>query len=354
MNQTTKRNKSRFWIRLLSFIFFILIISGAITGYFAYQAVFAPNVDDRKESYLVQIPTGTDFEGFMQIINEKDILINTATFKWVAEQMNYTNRVQPGKYQIESGMSNRQLVHLLRSGQQQPVNVVINVVRTKELLAGRVSTFIEADSTEILKRLNDEAFLSNFGLNPDNALTLIIPNTYQFYWNTSAEGFFNRMNREFNAFWNEERLAKADAIQLTPVEVSILASIVEEESRMAAERPRIAGVYLNRLSRGWKLEADPTVKFAIGDFAIRRVLFRHLEYDSPYNTYKYPGLPPGPICIPSAQAIDAVLNAESHDYMFFSAKEDFSGYHNFARTLREHNANARRFHQELNRRNIYR
>ena len=201
--------------------------------------------------------------------------------------------------------------------------------------------------------MNDSTWCDSLGFTRETIPALFIPNTYEIYWNVSPERFMARMKQEYNRFWTEERRKKAEALGLTPVEVSTLASIVEEESAVADEYPTIAGLYLNRLKAGMPLQADPTVKFAAGDFALQRILDKHLAIDSPYNTYKYAGLPPGPIRIPSIRAIDAVLNPAHHRYFYMCAKEDFSGRHNFAATLAEHNRNANRYRAELNRRKIY-
>ena len=237
---------------------------------------------------------------------------------------------------------------------QIPVKVTFNHLRTKEQLAGKISTQIEADSIAIINQLSDTTFLIETGLNNDNVSCLFIPNTYEFYWNTSATEFLNKMQKEYDKFWNNERLKKAATIGLTKFEVSALASIVEMESYKKEERPIIARLYLNRLKKGMKLQSDPTIIFAVGDFTIRRVLTKDLKIDSPYNTYLHKGLPPGPICLPSINAIDAVLNASKNDYLFMCAREDFSGYHNFAKTSKEHSKNARKYRRALNKRKIMR
>ena len=217
------------------------------------------------------------------------------------------------------------------------------------MLAGRISRQIEADSIAIVRLLNNTDSLAAWGFNLQTIPALFLPNTYEFYWNTDAWQFTKKMRQEYDKYWTEERKDKAKAIGLSPIQVSILASIVDKETNKTDEMARIAGVYLNRLRDGWLLQADPTLVFAIGDFEIRRVLNIHKEVESPYNTYKYKGLPPGPICIPSLQSINAVLNAEKHNYYYFCAKEDFSGYHVFAKTLTEHNRNAQRYQHALSR-----
>ena len=241
---------------------------------------------------------------------------------------------------------------MLCGGLQTPVKVTFNNMRDVDMLAGRIATQIEADSSSLSILLHNQDYVKQLGFNNYTIPALFLPDTYEFYWNTDSEGFVNRMFQEYNKFWNEERKQQAQTKGLTPVQVSTLASIVNKETNMSDEMPRVAGVYLNRLKSNWLLQADPTLVFAWNDFTIKRVLDRHKEIESPYNTYKYPGLPPGPICIPSLAAVKAVLNAEDHHYFYFCAKEDFSGYHNFAKTLAEHNRNAAKYQQALNQRGI--
>lgn len=346
----TSRTK-KILIIILS-VLFVVLIAGGYFGYRIYRYVYAPNVIVKSENYFLKIPTGSDFEDVVTLLSEKQLLNDVESFRWVADKKNYGSRVKPGRYQLKNGMSNNELINLLRSGAQTPVRLSFISVRTLEQLAGKVGGVIEADSLELIQCFRDTATLNRTGFNENTLIAMFIPDTYEFFWNTSAEQFVGRMKEEYDKFWNSDRIAKADATGLSLVEVSTLASIVEQETRMNDEKARIAGVYINRLERGELLQADPTVIYAVGDFSIQRVLFRHLEYDSPYNTYMYAGLPPGPICVPSPASIDAVLNYERHEYMFFCAKEDFSGYHNFAKTLRQHNVNARRFQNALNQRNI--
>ncbi|MFW5793180.1 MAG: endolytic transglycosylase MltG, partial [Bacteroidota bacterium] len=221
-------------------------------------------------------------------------------------------------------------------------------------LAGFIAKRIEADSLSIINILNNDEVMKKYDLNSENASLMFIPNTYEVYWNTSAEELLNRMHSEYKKFWNEERLQKASNMNMTPQQVGVLASIVQQETNYLDEMDRIAGVYINRINMGMPLQADPTIVFAHGDFTINRVLKTHLEINSPYNTYINKGLPPGPISLPSPQAIDRVLNYEKHDYLYFCAKEDFSGYHAFAKTLQQHLINARRYQQELNYQKILR
>jgi peptidoglycan lytic transglycosylase G len=349
----TAKKKKSILIKVAVIFTLIVIISTGITAYTFYKKVFYPNITTDKDSTDVfYIPTGSSFNDVLRILRDNRILNNEASFRWVAERMNYPSRILPGKFVVEKDMSNRELLIMLRSGRQQPVKVTFNNIRTVQQLASVISGQLEADSSAITGLLANSEFLKQFNVTPENALSLFIPNTYEFYWNTSAKGFIERLAEEHQQFWNPKRLQKAAEINLSPVQVSVLASIVEQETNKNDEKPLIAGVYMNRYHMGWKLEADPTLIYAAQDFTIQRVLNIHKEIDSPYNTYMYQGLPPGPICLPSISSLKSVLNYEKHNYMFFCAKDDFSGYHAFARTYNQHLINARKFQRELNRRNI--
>lgn len=273
-------------------------------------------------------------------------------FKIIAEQKGYDKNIKTGRYAIKPTDNMRYLHRRLSLGYQTPVNLTIGSVRTMDRIARNVSRQLMIDSTEIIGLLNDTAYLNTIGYTTQTIPALFIPNTYEVYWNISAEDFMKRMIKEHKVFWNEERIKKAKSIGLTPEEVATLASIVEEETAVNAEKPVVAGLYINRLKRGMLLQADPTIKFSLQDFGLKRILFKHLEVNSPYNTYKHAGLPPGPIRIPSIQGLESVLNHAHHNYLYMCAKEDFSGTHNFAVTSAQHAANARRYQQALNRRNI--
>lgn len=264
----------------------------------------------------------------------------------------YQSNVRPGRYQAGEGVSVWRLMRSLRGGRQEPVRLVIPVVHTIADLATRMERSLEADSAGLMKAFTDSVRLASYGFKPEEAPCLFIPDTYEVFWTITPEKLVERMKREYDRFWNEQRRTLAKKAGLTPNEVYTLASIVEQESQNEEERPRIAGMYLNRLRQGMKLQADPTVKFALGDFALRRILHGHLTTANPYNTYRYPGLPPGPICVPSLSAIKAVLGYESHSYLYMCAKEDFSGTHRFASSYADHLANARRYAAALNARGI--
>jgi len=275
------------------------------------------------------------------------VLKKMKAFYCVAIIKKCPDSVKPGRYHFKPGMTTNEAVNILRAGLQEPVDVIFNNVRTKEDLASQVSKYIDADSISISALFAPETS-RNYGFTTETFSAMFIPNTYEFYWTTSAEQFADRMKLEYERFWNEERVSKAKNIGMTPLQVATLASIVQEETNKNSEKPRVAGVYINRLQKGMLLQADPTVKFATGDITMRRILNRHLETDSPYNTYLYPGLPPGPITFSEISSIEAVLNFEKHNYLYFCAREDFSGFHNFARTNAEHERNAARYHAALN------
>ncbi len=331
-------------------IIIVVGLSGAIMGINLYSKLFKNNVSEEASEYLY-IPTGSNIDDVERIIKENKILLNTETFKWVATKLKYKN-IKPGKYKINQGMSNVELVRKLRAGDQEIVKLSFQNFRLMSEFAGYVGKQLECDSTELLNKLDSIDLIREYGFNEENIFCMFIPNTYEFYWNTSALKFIDKMNEQYVKFWTDERIAKAKKIGLSKTEVSILASIVDQEALVNKEMKTIAGVYMNRINRGMKLEADPTVIFAIGDFNIKRVLNRMLNYNSPYNTYKYIGLPPGPICMPSIAAIDAVLSYEKHNYIYFCAKEDFSGYHNYASNLAEHQNNAKKFQLALSKRGI--
>jgi UPF0755 protein len=341
-------------LKVFGIVLLIGAIVTAVVGYYAYVLVFGPNVNDTKneQAHVLFIPTGAGYNQVLDSLKKNQILVDEWAFEQVAKQMNYPNKVYPGRYLIKPKMSNRDLVIMLRRGEQTPYNFTINNIRTREQFITLVGTTLEADSLKFNELLKDINYLKTQGFTPDNVLSVFMSDTYKFNWNTNEKKFFERMLKEYKAFWTTERKKMAEAQGLSPYECIILAAIVEEEVAKMDEMNKVAGVYLNRLRKDWPLQADPTIKFAVGDFTLKRILNKHLEVDSPYNTYKNAGLPPGPIRIPSKAAIKAVLNPIKHDYMYFCAKEDFSGYHNFAKTLREHNVNAKKYQRELNRKKI--
>lgn len=339
-------NKKRIYIIL---IVCLVLLLGTATNF--SLKLFRSNTNKQFDQGYLYIPTGSNLDDVVAIIKAQHILNNTESFKWVASKMNFKN-IKPGKYKITKGLSNIELVRLLRSGKQEPIKLTFQNIRLKTDFAGYIGKNFEIDSLAFLNMLDSIDLIRQYGFDEETIFCMFIPNTYEMYWNTSKEKFFERMQKEYVKFWHTERLAQAKAIGLSPVQASILASIVDQEALLNREMVRIAGVYMNRLNRGIKLEADPTVIFANGDFTVKRVLYKLLQKDSPYNTYKYNGLPPGPICMPSVAAIDAVLHFEKHNYIYFCAKEDFSGLHNFASNVTEHQMNAKKFQQALNNRGI--
>jgi UPF0755 protein len=347
---TNKPLKKSYKIALI-----VLAVVALIGGYFGlkfYKTYFAPNVTG-KEKYLY-IKTGYVFEDLVTDMRYKDILNDIGTFWEAAEKMKLQGPLKPGKYRLKEGMNNRAFINMLKAGNQEPVKLKFQNIRKMENLAALLAKNLEPDSTAFMKLLDSAAYVEQYGFNTDNVYTMFIPNTYEMYWNTSPTQFFKKMNAEYLKFWNDERKQKAAKLGLDAIQVTILASIVDAEALYDKEMPTIAGLYLNRLKKGMLLQADPTVIFANGDFTVKRVTGAMLGADSRYNTYKYVGLPPGPINMPSINAIDAVLNKEDNNYLYMCAKEDFSGYHNFAATVQEHNINAKKYREALNQRNIFR
>ena len=332
-------------------IFIFLVLAGTMTAYFAYKIIFTNNISSSAPS-IIYIKTGSTYVQVIDILEKNNVVNDIRTFKLVSKWKKYPQKIKAGRYAVEQGMNNNELVNMLRSGRQEAVNFTFNNIRTKEQLVKKVSQYLETQPDSLLSFLNNLQEIEKYNVNTENVLTIFIPNTYQLWWNTNPSEFTQRMYREYQKFWTEERMQKASEINLSPTEVIILASIVEEENHRSDEQSRIAGVYINRLKKNIPLQADPTVKFALNDFERKRLLYADLKINSPYNTYKYSGLPPGPIRIPSPQCIDNVLNYEKHNYIFMCAKEDFSGYHNFAATSREHSANAKKYHKALNKRKI--
>jgi UPF0755 protein len=338
----------------------IVAIGLIVCGFFAYMvynAFFTPNTSFNNDEAFVYISSNSNIEDVKTLL--APLLDDVDTFESAAKRKGYASNVRGGKYMIKKGMNNHEIINILRLRGLE-VKLAFNNQESLEDLAGRVATQIEADSLSLLEAFNDADFLKENGFTKETKLGMYIPNSYNFYWNTSATQFRSKMLKEYNRFWNDERLAKAKKLNLAPQEVIALASIVHKETAKVDERPRVAGVYLNRLRDGILLQADPTVIYALklhtGDFKqiIKRVLYKDLELDSPYNTYKYAGLPPGPIAMPDISAIDAVLNSEMHDYYYFVANVENFGYHKFAKTLSQHNRNKEQYIRWINMQKINR
>ncbi len=328
-------------------IFLAGVAAGVVGGLFGLWQFYGNAVRAEQDLYVSR---KADYAALTDSLMPS--LRHRAAFRLYAKRLNLENTFKPGHYALQSGMSVIEVVRMLKLGLQTPVRVTINHVRTPAQLAGKLARQLDADSAALLRALTDKEVAAGVGFDSLTLFSMFIPDTYEFYWTVSPENFVQRMRREYDRFWTPERDSLRKRSELSRLEVMTLASIVYEETRKTDEMPRIAGVYVNRLRKGIPLQADPTVKYAMQDFALRRILYRHLKYPSPYNTYINKGLPPSPICMPGIPAIDAVLRFEKHDYLFFCARPTFDGYHNFARTLREHNANARAYSAELNRRKI--
>jgi|WetSurSiteA1Bulk_404760.scaffolds.fasta_scaffold04008_2 UPF0755 protein len=348
-----KSPSSRTIIRYILYVITLIFVIAGIKIASVYKQIYVSNIlTPQKKPVYINIPTGSDYNDVVVMLDSLKLIRNRKTFDWAAVRKKYPDNVHPGRYRITNSMSNNELINMLRSGMQEPVNVVINMARTTDELADKVSGQIEARKGELLDLMRDDAYLAQFGFNSHTVIGMFVPNTYEFWWNTSAEGFLKRMYKEYDRFWDRGRTARAKEINLTPNDVMTLASIIIYETNKEDEYRRMAGVYINRMNQGMRLQACPTIIYALGDFTRQRILKADTYVDSPYNTYLHDGLPPGPIGIPSIKAIDSVLRYEKHDYLYFAAKEDFSGYHNFARTLDQHNKNARSYQKALNRRNI--
>jgi UPF0755 protein len=304
--------------------------------------------DETKEIFIKK---DSDLNGVIAAIEEAKILSDKESFSDLAKLKNYSGKnIVSGKYTLKGSFTNNDLINHLRKGNgREEVNVTFNNCLNIEQLAGKVSAQLQLDSAALVALINSDELIKKYGFNDKTMSTLFIPNTYRFQWSTNEQEFVDRMALEYKKFWNNDRKAKLKAQNLTQSQVAILASIVEEEQNLHPEEwKRIAGVYTNRLDRGILLQADPTVKFALGDRTIKRLLFKHLEVNSPYNTYKHAGVPPGPLRIPSTKSMDAVLDHEEHQFIYFCAKPGGEGYHSFAKTLSQHNANANAYHRWLN------
>jgi UPF0755 protein len=337
--------------KLTIIIILVVLLVGMFFAFKFYKVYFSPNVTDT-EKYLY-VKTGGNLDDVYEQFKSKGILRDINSFTEAAERMELAANLKPGRYSLTVGMTNRHLINKIKAGNQDPIKLKFQNIRRKQEFSGFLAKNLEPDSLTFIQLLDSASFLEKEGFNRENIYAMFIPNTYEMYWNTSAEEFFGKMKKEYEKFWTAERLEKAAALNMTPVQVSILASIVDAEAIYNQEMPTIAGLYLNRLKRGILLQADPTVIFANGDFTVKRVTYDLLKKESKYNTYKYAGLPPGPIMMPSIKAIDAVLNKEDNNYLYMCAKEDFSGYHSFAETRQEHEINAKKYRDALNKRKIF-
>lgn len=337
-------------IKKKHYLIAIVICIASIIGLFFYYFIGSFSNSDKTEYvYIYDTDNLDDVSEKLSGFASESAL---TTFRILARHGGYENHIRSGKYEIRPGESTASVFRNLKNGHQCPVMLTIPESRTTDRLAGFLSKKLMLDSAAVAILLTDSSFCAKQGYNTSNIVCLFVPNTYEVWWNASIDKLMARMQKEHDLFWNKERTAKAKAIGLTPNEVCTLASIIDEETANNAEKPIIAGMYINRLKQGIPLQADPTIKFALQNFALRRIYHDMLTYDSPYNTYRHIGLPPGPIKIASVAGINAVLNHVQHDYLYMCAKEDFSGTHNFAKTYQEHLRNAAKYSKALNDRGI--
>lgn len=341
-------------IKLISIGFIAVAIIVSLKSVDIYKKAFSPSVKITNDTeFALYVKSDYTFDSVLKVLEDAGIIKDIKDFKWTAKRKNYSAHVNSGKFIIRNRSSNNEVVNKLRSGSQEPVKLRFNNLRTLSDLSDRIAEQLEIESSDLLEYISDADVQAKYTMNAHTMACMFIPNTYEVYWNISKEALVERMHKEYKAFWTKSRLAKAEQIKLTPEEVITLASIVNLETRKNDEKNVVAGVYMNRIKIGMRLQADPTIIFAYNNFDMKRVLNKHKKIDSPYNTYKYAGLPPGPICIPDISSIDAVLNYNKHKYIYFCARSDFSGYHNFAKTLSQHNRNAAAYQKELNKRRIY-
>jgi UPF0755 protein len=328
-----------------AFLFlFVFIVLAAV--FFGWE-FFGPATSFSKEKYYLYIKTGMDYEEVMALMQKDAVLKSPLFFKLIAKKIDYPSNVKAGKYEIKKGMSLIDIARMLRNGRQTPVNLVITKLRTKEDLASAIGRRFECDSLSVMNFLENNDTLKKYGLDSNTVMASVFPDTYTYFWNTTPSRIFKKFHAASQTFWTEERKQKAHALDLNPVSVYILASIVEEETNKQEDKGRIASTYLNRISKGMKLSADPTIKFAMHNFELKRIYDKYLLVESPYNTYKYAGLPPGPICTPTQETLDAVLNSPKTNYLYFVAKPDFSGYSNFSETFEQHLKYAKEYQKAL-------
>ncbi|MEO8590378.1 MAG: endolytic transglycosylase MltG [Flavobacteriales bacterium] len=332
----------------------VLAIVALVAGRWAWKELVGPGTGFKENSRVLLIPTGAGFETVVDSLKTLRAIDDERGFRWLSDRKNYTMRVKAGRYRIPQSMSMNALVNMLRAGEQEPVKLTFSNIRNLHELAGRAARALEPDSLAFLKVFVDRSLQQEVGMGQETFISLFVPNTYEFWWTSTPEQFVARMRKEHDAFWTSERKDLARARGLSEEEIATLASIVQAETMRMADAPRIAGVYLNRLREGMPLQADPTLKFALGMDSLNRVLEKDKGVDSPYNTYRNRGLPPGPINMPEPRFIDAVLKAEEHDYLYFCARADLSGYSDFTRTYEQHLVNARRYQRALNERKIFR
>ena len=325
----------------------LLLILVLVVVLFSAWKVFGPSVSAPQEKFFY-IKTGETFNEMRNNLVSRKIISSVRWFDWVAGAMKFKT-AKAGKYEIKESMSLFEFIRMLRNGKQTPVNLTITKIRLKEDLARKMGQLFEFDSLAAIQFLANNDSLKTFGLDTNTVMTAVMPNTYTYFWNSDPKKVFQKLFDHWQRYWNEERKKRAKSMQLTPVEVSILASIIDEESNSKSDKSNIASVYINRLNQKMKLQADPTVKFGLRDFSLTRIYHKHLTVQSPYNTYLNPGLPPGPVCTPQPETIDIVLNAPQTDYLYFVANSDFSGTHVYSSTYEDHLKSAKKFAEAQNR-----
>ncbi|GAB3165292.1 endolytic transglycosylase MltG [Telluribacter humicola] len=330
----------------------LAVLTTTFTFYF-WQIFKTPNLQVEKDkSFVLYIPENATYQSVLDTLKKNEVVNDYVSFQFLAKLLDYPESIKPGRYVIKADSPNYPIIKKLKAGDQDAVKLTFNNIRLKDDLVERIGPKFAFGQEGLRQALNDPALSQKYGFDTVTVVSMFLPNTYEIYWDVSTEKFLDRMHSEYEKFWTDQRKAKAKAMGMSPVEVTVLASIVEAETKKNDEKPRVAGVYLNRIEQGMPLQADPTIVFAWRDFSIRRVLNYHTEIKSPYNTYRNTGLPPGPINLPAPSSIDAVLNHEDHKYIYFCARADFSGYHAFAENYQEHMKNAREYQQALNRLNI--
>ena len=317
-------------------VFLVATILILIALSFVAWRVLGPGTAFSGETYNLYIRTGMNYSEVVDLLEKDTVLKSSAAFNYIAKRMNYPSNVKAGKYEIKKDMSVLNILRMLHNGRQTPVKIVITKFRTPEGFASAVGRKMECDSAALAAFLHNNDSLREFGVDSNTFMAIVLPNTYTYFWNSTPSGVLKKMYVAYKAWWTPARISQAEAKGLTPIKATILASIVEEETNAQADKGKIASVYLNRMAKGIKLGADPTIKYAMRDFELRRIYDKYLQIESPYNTYLHEGLPPGPICTPSAATLEAVLAAPGTDYLYFVAKPDFSGYSNFAATYKEH------------------
>jgi len=335
---------------LIPLIVFSTLLS--TTSVYTYQMLFSPNFLINHPDKMIIIDDETDFKGLTNQLIEDTLLNDVISFSFLSKLMKYSENIKVGAYKVKMNMSNYDLISMLRAGDQTPINITFSYSRKINDLAQKISEKLKISEKDLMDFITENS-QSNYGFDNQNIIGMFLPDTYEVYWDITPKNLLDRMKSEYDKFWNSERTTKLERVNLSKNEVITLASIVASETNKIDEADRIAGVYINRLRKNMLLQADPTLIYAANDFSIRRVLNKHKKIKSPYNTYMNKGLPPGPIRLSPKKYIDAVLNFENHRFIFFCAKDDFSGYHEFAITLSEHNKNARKFQRALNKRKIY-